>query len=397
MSKTAIPFDDELNKQVQAHIAKGSNVLMPAKQILEISDFFQPVLEVVDLYVAQGDFYPQELQWDLDKCDKWGISKIGLLKLMSSAGVLIDPIHSKRLDDMSDKNYVSFQVVGAIKKADGSLFPMKGTFELDLEVIGDEIRENTTKKAWNMDDTFRKPGFRGRKEWEDDDGMNRWIASKVTSELLKKRKFKLALAETGAMNRMIRAILTVKGTYTKVEIVKPFVVPRIVFRPNMADPAIRGALLRASIHAVTTAYGSIQSAEHALEIPASSSEETPAIAETSETTSGAPAGYEPAKSEAHVQPKEEPKKEEPKEESPFTVEAPKPKLTPILTIADFEKLEAGCNPAAGPSPDMLASLEDLKQRNPNNMNIALTKPMTAWTGAFRRAFVTKMLLLDKSA
>lgn len=46
-------------------------------------------------------------------------------------------------------------------------------------------------------------------------------------------------AQTGAILRVIRALLGIKGTYSKAELEKPFVVPTVTFAPDYTDPTVR--------------------------------------------------------------------------------------------------------------------------------------------------------------
>ena len=82
---------------------------MPTRELMEINEFCRPKLEEVQLSIEAGEVYPLESAWAPEKCNKWALSKNGLLKLMQCAGVIIDPVHSHRTDHGTDKMYVSFQ------------------------------------------------------------------------------------------------------------------------------------------------------------------------------------------------------------------------------------------------------------------------------------------------
>ncbi len=391
MSKIEETLDQQLVKYRQGNF----NVLMPTREILEVNEFWRPKLEVVQLSIDAGDAYPQELAWNPAKCNKWGLSKNGLLRLMQCAGVIIDPVHSKRTDNGSDKSYCSFQVVGALKKADGSFFPMIGNYELDLEVIEEEIREQKWAQAEKMD---RKSGddappWAQLKGEERQQAMEDWVESKIRSEVLRKRKFKVGLAETGALLRMIRAILTIKGTYARDELSQPFVVPKIVFQPNMQDPLVRAALLNQSLKALGSVYGAVPQIESALQLPAHVDSEPEDIQEVVtdrrmiEQTAGQTAEQAKEVKETR-EPAKEPAKEVKEEPLPFSVNEPaKPQVPQINSMADYEKLEA-----AGDVGVLLAAMEDLRVRNPNGRaTIQVQQPMKEWKKSWREAFCRKML------
>ena len=64
------------------------------------------------------------------------------------------------------------------------------------------------------------------------------------------RKHKLGRAETGAMERVIRAALSMKHAYTLEELKKPFVIPRIDFSPDYNDPAVKRMMIENGMRAM---------------------------------------------------------------------------------------------------------------------------------------------------
>jgi len=155
--------------------------------------------------------------------DRLALSKVALLQLGDAAGVRWYPTECKRLDNMSNPLYVSYQVVGAIRRPDGSWFTIKATKELDLEVIREEIKAEQVKK-----------GERDRLTPEA-------IETKVQAEWIQRRKHKVALCETGAYNRALRMLLKIKSTYTAAELQKPFIVTQVALNPA-SDPAVAHAM-----------------------------------------------------------------------------------------------------------------------------------------------------------
>ena len=57
------------------------------------------------------------------------------------------------------------------------------------------------------------------------------------------------------MNRVLRSLLGIKQAYTTEELKKPFVMVRIVFRPDFSDKEVRQQFLSAQIKAMTGVYG----------------------------------------------------------------------------------------------------------------------------------------------
>lgn len=231
---------------------KKFNVLVPSQTMKTYSDMHEPVLEQVSLSADadDGDIYVQE-KGNQNKPSKYALSKQGLMKLASCAGIMWHPTETRRTDDRSDKNYVSYQAIGGVQKNDGSWIWFKAEYDLDFEDVEMEIEEQYRGKQEKYE------ADREAKWWhkKTEDEKEAYIQSCIRRDLLQKRKHKLKLAESGAMNRVVRALLGVKNHYTAKELAQPFVVARVVFRPDYSDPTVRQELTRASIEAVTSIYG----------------------------------------------------------------------------------------------------------------------------------------------
>lgn len=237
---------------LEEYRAKSFNVLVPSQTLREYSDMHEPVLEQVVLSpeTNNGDVYEQEAG-NQSRPAKYALTKQALVKLSSCAGVLWHPTETRRTDDRSDKNYVSYQAVGGVRKSDGTWVFWKGEYDLDFEVLEMEIREQYENKARKYEKDKEAKWWHRKTEQD----KQEYIEFCIRRDLLQKRKHKLKLAESGAMNRVIRALLGVKNNYTKKELENPFVVARVVFRPDYSDPAVRKQLTQASIEAMSSIYG----------------------------------------------------------------------------------------------------------------------------------------------
>lgn len=229
-----------ISKELEKWKGKGANLLLPSTNIEALSDFHAPVIDSVYLSSdpKDGDVYPVK---NTVENNSFRLSAQGLRKLSVCAGIIWHPYECRRLDDRKDKGYVAFQAVGGIRKADGQPVWWKGEYDLDFDVVEEELIDQYAAqcKGWN------KP----------EDHKQAYIDSCVRRDLLFKRKHKLKLAETGAMNRVARAILGLKGAYTKEELAKPFVMLRIVLRPDYTDKDVRAKLADAAIKAMVGIYG----------------------------------------------------------------------------------------------------------------------------------------------
>jgi hypothetical protein len=223
---------------------EGANLLMPSTHIAGLSEFHAPVVEKVVLSAdpKDGDVYPHSSEDDENK-QKFRLTKQALMKLSVCAGIIWSVGETKRLDNRSDRNYCAFAAVGGIKKADGQPVFFRAEYDIDFEVVEEELRESYEAKAKK----YKKDAT--AKEKAD------YVEFCVKRDMLQKRKHKLKLAEAGAMNRVVREILGLKNAYTKAELEKPFVMVRIVFRPDYNDKEVKKQLIAAHIQSMTGIYG----------------------------------------------------------------------------------------------------------------------------------------------
>lgn len=224
-----------IHEEIEWHRKNGSNLLIPFTK-LEGNEFYQPVIDEVYLSVEQGDAYKRQDAYK-DRPAKFALAFQGLNRLAVCAGVQWHPYETRRIDPANDRYYIAFQAVGGIRKADGSMVWHKASYDLDLEVIREEIEENhkATAKKYNKGNDYVE--FCTKRDWR------------------QKRRHKHALAESGAKARVLRSILNVKNLYTAQELQKPFVVIRYIFQPPTNDPAVRRQLIDQSISAMQSVYG----------------------------------------------------------------------------------------------------------------------------------------------
>jgi len=236
---------EALTKDLEVYKKQGANLLMPSTQFEGLSEFHAPVIERVMLSSnpSDGDVYPHSEEEDPAK-QKFRLTKQALMKLSVCAGIVWSVTATRRVDDGSNRNYVCYQAVGGLKKADGTPIFLKAQYDMDFEVVEAELRalyETKTKSKWMKDKTDKEKA--------------EYIEFCVKRDMLQKRKHKLKLAESGAMNRVVREILGLKNTYTAAELAKPFVMARIVFRPDYSDRDVKAKIIDAHIKAMTGVYG----------------------------------------------------------------------------------------------------------------------------------------------
>lgn len=195
LAKSEAQRDLQLIKLNQFDPAKY-NTLQPAS-IGDLSEDYSQRHFIVQLDVRpnMGDFYPES--------GKLALTKRALDTLGDAAGVIWYAPGCKRLDNMQQPGYCSFQAVGGIRRPDGTISWVTATKEIDLEALK--------------------------------------LAGKSEKELNQIRVHKVALCETKARLRVLRALLHIKSTYTEEEARKPFVVTQVYLDPTKSEAA-RAAL-----------------------------------------------------------------------------------------------------------------------------------------------------------
>lgn len=237
-----------ITKELETYKSQGANILMPSIHISGMSEFHSAIIETVTLSPNpdDGDVYAHD-NADEGPRKKWRPTKQALMKLSVCAGVIWSPEQSRRIDNGADRNYIAYRAVGGIKKADGQPVFFSAEYDIDFEVLEEELRESAEKRTKDIKaDWMTKKTAKEKSEYVD---------FCVRRDMLQKRKFKLRLCEAGAMNRVLRMLLGIKQAYTVAELQKPFVMARIVFRPDYNDKEVKKQLIDAHIRSMTGVYG----------------------------------------------------------------------------------------------------------------------------------------------
>lgn len=221
------------------------NVLFPTVQMTQISPFHRVRVEEVKIVPDpdKGDVFKVGSrkvgkEWE----DVLSLSKNALLRLATAAGIIWNWNETKVVS--ASKDYVLYQAVGAVRKPSGEWLPIKGTKEIDLDVVKAESYESNLKTANKL-----------KKDQRDNLTPEEWAKAKTQSNMLQWRKNKLMRAETGAMLRVVRALLSIKLQYSPKELEKPFAVPTVDFAPDYSDPEVRKAIAEAGIRATSDLFG----------------------------------------------------------------------------------------------------------------------------------------------
>lgn len=216
----------EFQEEIEAKRKEGCwNVLMPTQTFHDLSPFHKPVLEIVR--IETEDVYEP-----VYKSGNFALHATALFRMGYAAGLIWNARNCRRTDNGNDPDVVSYQMEAATRKEDGTWVLLNEEYMLDLKVIKEELEASYDKKVSTL--------IKDKKLKED--GRKNYIEKNVKGDVLQKRKFRLQIAQTGAMDRVIRKILGLKGAYTKEELAKSYIVPPIVFQPDFSDLETREML-----------------------------------------------------------------------------------------------------------------------------------------------------------
>lgn len=233
----------DLTERVEELAKQKFNILLPTTTFASQSELFVPRLDIViPKGVVGGDFYEQASK----KVENSYIKPMAptaqfLNKIASAANIQWHP--DKCGHTVLERSRVVYKAVAAVRQADGQYRIITDEYELDLEVVEEEIRMDYKKKVKYED--FQK---RMKK-----DGME--LEDYIHRDLLQKRRHKLALAATGAMNRVIRKALTLQNSYLPEQANKPFAIARFDFQPDYSDPTVRRYASIAAVKAQNDLFG----------------------------------------------------------------------------------------------------------------------------------------------
>lgn len=202
-----------------------TNLVTPLISIDFIPDMFQVSLRAVKL---DPDEHGVDVYRDKKFCrneDDRALTKIGILKIWRAAGGSV--LSSRRVDDRADRNYVEWSVMVEIREIDGTRSRFPGSKTIDLRDGSPQAAPMTPAQL----------------------GMAR---SHIGTQ-----------AETKAFLRACRSALTLPQKYTVSELAKMFVIPTLVFSPDMTQPDIRRMVAARELSLTDALYGPNRDVDHA--------------------------------------------------------------------------------------------------------------------------------------
>lgn len=234
------------------------NRLLPSVTLVEnIQKFSKLTIEIVKIdpdprnqeVFSLGKFKDDDGVWH----DKLAFTKTALDKIAFTMGIHWVSESCGRTDDRSDRDYFEYKVVALVTKSDGKTMELTASKGINVQDAVDET-ENKMRDALADKNLFTY--IKNKKTFLTGDAAEIFIARKCRAREIQVRTHGLALAESGARNRLVRE-MNIKGWYTKEELQHPFVIPRIDMNVEEvhADPAQRAKSLKQAAAAANMVYG----------------------------------------------------------------------------------------------------------------------------------------------
>lgn len=252
----------------------GCNLLMPVSTEVQLNPFYKiTVMEVaMDTSEKSGDIFKVgSVKVGKTYIDTFCLAKPALMKLAAAAGIQFDPDHT--YGTRVDQNTYKAKAYGAMRMPDGTgkTHADEKVICLDdeeanyrIEFMDKSIKGITDKKAADAAaEMFRGKWIDSKNKWNepckafviDDADREKYIERSVLVNMTLLRKTAAEKAMTGAINRVIRALIGLKGQYTKEELSRPFAIARATFSPDYNDPEVKRALLSQGMNSIGSLFG----------------------------------------------------------------------------------------------------------------------------------------------
>lgn len=264
---------------------QNCNLLIPAATSVQINPFYKcTVMEVsADTSPNSGDIFSvgriktgEDGQGQSIYSEVYSPAKPLLMKLATAAGIQFHPEYTTVLRE--NANTYAGKAYGAVRLPDGTFKTHAETKRIclddeeakyrlefmDKSIMGitdwkaAKAAEEMFKGHWettNETRTYNGKEYPIKKFIIDDCDREKYIERSVLVNMTLLRKTASEKAQTGAILRVIRALLGIKGTYQLQELKKPFAVPTVTFSPDYSDAAVRQAMLQQGMNSMGNMFG----------------------------------------------------------------------------------------------------------------------------------------------
>lgn len=284
------------------------NLALPFVETQQVNPFYKMSASL--LYVDTSEQASQVFKVGSRSCgngkweDLYSLTKPFLNKLATEAGIQFMPGSGDVVK--MDENTWKASAFGAIRLPDGSVRTSNNFKVIDLVTEEKKYRLSYEEKAQRGISDFKASKEAAKKyagEWVDTGQANsqgypvkiyviaecdrgKYIENSLLDAMMQLRANAPQKAATGAVLRVIRDLLGIKGAYTIEELRKPFAVARMSFSPDYNDPLIKQMLLQQAMQSVGNLFGNMQPVTQTISIPQMADEEADLPADVYEEPSG---------------------------------------------------------------------------------------------------------------
>lgn len=277
IQKEVVKVMNELTIQDVLANKESYNLALPFTETRQANPFYKisvaPVYFSTDWRKGQvfkvGSRSKGNDQWE----DLYALTKPSLQQLATAAGIQFPP-GSGNVSKM-DENTWKATAFGMLQLPDGSFRTDNNFKVIDLVMEERKHRRAYEEKAekgisdykaakeaagkyagkWVETDQKNESGYTVKIYVIDKQDRKRYVENSLINAMAQLRADAPQKAATGAMLRVIRNLIGIKGTYTRDELKKPFAVARMAFSPDYNDPLIKQMLLQRAMQSMGNLFG----------------------------------------------------------------------------------------------------------------------------------------------
>lgn len=212
--------------------------------------------------------------------DLYSLTKPFLQRLATEAGIQFAPGSGDVVK--MDENAWKASAFGALRLPDGSVRTSNNFKVIDLLTEERKYRLAYEEKAVKgITDKRAAKAAAGKYagQWQGEtfivaeQDRGKYIECSLLDAMAQLRSNAPQKAATGAILRVIRDLLGIKGMYSMDELKKPFAVARMSFSPDYNDPLIKQMMLQQCMQSVGNLFGNVQPVMQTISIPQSADAE----------------------------------------------------------------------------------------------------------------------------
>jgi len=271
------------------------NLAIPFVETQQVNPFYKMSVSLICVDTNEqasqifkvGSWVKENNQWE----NLYSLTKPFLQRLATEAGIQFGPGSGDVVK--MDENTWKASAFGAIRLPDGSVRTSNNFKVIDLVTEEKKYRFAYEEKAERGIGEFKAAKAAAEKyggEWVDTGKKNdqgypikiyviseqyrrKYVENSLLDAMTQLRANAPQKAATGAILRVIRDLLGIKGTYTLAELKKPFAVARMSFSPDYNDPVIKQMLLQQAMQSIGNLFGNVQPVVQTISIPRQESED----------------------------------------------------------------------------------------------------------------------------